>query len=386
MYIQTQDDLAAFAHRASNSSLLAIDTEFLREKTYYAKLCLIQIATDDEIVLVDPLRIASLDALAPLFTSPTIMKIFHAGRQDIELLYDHLGVIPSPLFDTQIAAALLGYSQQIGYGNLVSALCGEKLKKSDAFTDWSLRPLSDSQLNYAREDVLFLPDMYTQMRQKLEHRGRLNWLNEDFDELANLDNYVIDPFTRYRHLAHGSSLNRKALAAARELAAWRETEARERNLPRKWVLTDEQIVEAARRNLYSIDELFMVRGIKRKITVPEARELIARVQKVWKMDPSTWPELERSSRHSEPNVDGIIDVLSSIVRLRAEENNIAFQTLASHSDLVNLARGHFDLCRCMHGWRRSLIGLELLDALHGKISISIHNNKVSLTHCATQHE
>ena len=179
MYIANQENLAAFAERAMHSSVLAIDTEFLREKTYYAKLCLIQLATDDETAIVDPFAVDDLKVLAPVLRNENVMKLFHAGNQDLEILLREVGVLPHPLFDTQVAAALLGHTQQIGYAALVHAECGVTLKKIDSFTDWSRRPLSDSQLEYAADDVVYLPRMYERMRAQLVELGRLSWLDRD---------------------------------------------------------------------------------------------------------------------------------------------------------------------------------------------------------------
>ena len=185
MYIANQENLAAFAERAMHSSVLAIDTEFLREKTYYAKLCLIQLATDDETAIVDPFAVDDLKVLAPVLRNENVMKLFHAGNQDLEILLREVGVLPHPLFDTQVAAALLGHTQQIGYAALVHAECGVTLKKIDSFTDWSRRPLSDSQLEYAADDVVYLPRMYERMRAQLVELGRLSWLDRDFEDLAD---------------------------------------------------------------------------------------------------------------------------------------------------------------------------------------------------------
>ena len=247
VYIANQENLAAFAERAMHSSVLAIDTEFLREKTYYAKLCLIQLATDDETAIVDPFAVDDLKVLAPVLRNENVMKLFHAGNQDLEILLREVGVLPHPLFDTQVAAALLGHTQQIGYAALVHAECGVTLKKIDSFTDWSRRPLSDSQLEYAADDVVYLPRMYERMRAQLVELGRLSWLDRDFEDLADPARYAANERERYKRLKRVSQLSRRQLSAAREVAAWRELEAQRRDVPRKWVVTDEQIVEACKR-------------------------------------------------------------------------------------------------------------------------------------------
>ncbi len=220
-YIANQENLEAFARRAAASAVLAVDTEFLREKTYYAKLCLLQLATDTEVVVVDPFAVEDLAVLVPLLEDPTIVKLFHAGGQDLEIIYHELGVLPSPVFDTQVAATLLGHTQQIGYGPLVHTLCGVNLKKSDSFTDWSRRPLAPSQLAYAADDVVYLPRMYRIMVEKLQAKGRLSWLDNDFAALSDPANYVSDANQRFKRLKRVGQLSRRQLSAAREAATRR---------------------------------------------------------------------------------------------------------------------------------------------------------------------
>ena len=375
MYIASQDELEAFIQRARTSSLLAIDTEFLREKTYYPKLCLMQLATDDEIAIVDPFAVSELSVLSELFENESIVKVFHAGRQDIEIIVYDIGCMPKPIFDTQVAAALLGQTQQIGYASLVHAICGVKLKKTDSFTDWSARPLSESQIEYAEDDVVYLPRMYATMKEKLAAKGRLGWLDSDFEDMAREETYVVDERERFRKLKHYTQLSRRQMAAAREMAAWREIEARRRNVPRKWVLTDEQIVEACKREPRKIDDLFMVRGVRERLTVKDARTVIELVEAALDSAPDTWPVIPAVTR-SEPNVDAQVDMLMSVVRLRARENGIAVPTLASHSDLVAIARGHYDETDIMKGWRRELIGNELKELLEGRLSLFIEKGSV----------
>ncbi len=377
MYIANQESLEAFVDRARSSSVLAIDTEFLREKTYYARLCLLQLATDDEVVVVDPFAVESLAVIEPLLTDESIVKLFHAGDQDLEILYHEVGVLPHPVFDTQIAAALLGQSQQVGYGALVHAECGVSLKKIDSFTDWSRRPLSDSQLEYAADDVVYLPRLYRMMTKELTEKGRLTWLDHDFEELVDPARYEQDPRERYRRLKRGNHLTLQQLSAAREVAAWRETEAQRRNIPRKWVLTDEQIVEACKREARTIDELFMVRGMREKLSTRDARKVVSLLKSGLDLPEDAWPEPDRPSRN-EPNVDAQIDLMNALVRLRSKENGIAMQTLASHAELSQVARGHHEGVDVLKGWRRALIGEELLELLAGKLSLRLVNGEVTV--------
>lgn len=370
MYIATQENLAAFVERARTSSVLAIDTEFLREKTYYARLCLLQMATDDEVVIVDPFEIDDLSVLEPLLTDEGIVKLFHAAGQDLEIILREVGVLPRPVFDTQIAAALLGHTQQIGYAALVHAECGVSLKKIDSFTDWSRRPLSASQRDYAADDVVYLPRLYESMRASLVEKGRLHWLDHDFAELSDPARFETNERERFRRLKRVSQLSRRQLSAAREVAAWRELEAQRRDIPRKWVITDEQVVEACKREARSIDELFMVRGLSDRLSTKDARAVVSLISSALDAPPDTWPELDRCSK-SEPNVDAQLDLMSALVRLRAKENGIAFPTLASHDDLARVARGYREGVDLLRGWRRAIVGEELLGLLEGRLALSL---------------
>ena len=378
MYIANQEDLEAFAKRAMRSSVLAIDTEFLREKTYYAKLCLLQLATDDETAIVDPFEVEDLRVLAPLLENESVVKLFHAGGQDLEILLREVGTLPRPLFDTQVAAALLGHTQQIGYAALVHAECGVTLKKIDSFTDWSRRPLSESQLEYAADDVAYLPRMYERMRAQLVELGRLAWLDRDFEDLADPKRYATNERERYRRLKRVSQLSRRQLAAAREVAAWRELEAQRRDVPRKWVVTDEQIVEACKREARTIDELFMVRGMSDRLSTKDARCVVALMSSALDAPPDAWPEPDRCGKN-EPNVDAELDLMCALVRLRAKQNGVAFPTLASHDDLARVARGYREGVDVLRGWRRSLVGEELLRLLEGKIALSLSNGEIKVT-------
>ncbi len=371
-FISDQAALDAFVKRTASSSVLAIDTEFLREKTFFPKLCLLQMASDAEVVIVDPFAVDDLSVLAPLLENGSIMKLFHAGDQDLEILYKEVGVLPRPLFDTQVAAALLGHTLQIGYGSLVQTICGVSLKKVDSFTDWSRRPLSASQLEYAADDVIYLPHLYESMRERLEARGRLHWLDDDFAHLSDESTYRSDPRARFRRLKRVNQLSCKQMAAAREVAAWREERAQERDIPRKWVLTDEQIVEACKREARSIDELFMVRGVREHTTMHDARAVIKAIRRGLDSPPESWPAHDRPPRN-EPNVDAEVDLMGALVRLRAKENDIAMQTLASHDDLAKVARGHIDDVDVMRGWRRAIVGEELLELLQGRISLHLRD-------------
>lgn len=374
-YIDSQEKLERFVEESKSAKVLAIDTEFLREKTYYPNLCLIQVAADDKVAIIDPFEIDDLDIIKPLLVDKNIMKVFHAGGQDLEIIYNELGILPEPIFDVQVAAALLGQSYQAGLASILSAFLGINIKKSDSFTDWTHRPLSESQVNYAIEDVLYLPELYAKMKGMLEEKGRLHWLDYEFAKMSDPATYTVDPYKRYRHLKRGNQLSRKQMAAARAMAAWREKEAIRRNIPRKWVLSDEQIVEACRREASSVDDLFMVRGIKKSITLKEARKVAALMKDALASDESTWPKQEIHYQ-SEENVDSALDLMQAMLRVISHESGIAMQVLASNSEMTLLARGHDEESGLMSGWRREVVGERFKKLLEGKISMCIIDNEL----------
>lgn len=378
MLVETDAQLKAFVERCAQSPYMAIDTEFLRERTYYAKLCLIQVAIKDEVAIIDPLPIRDLTVMAPVLQNPDVVKIFHASSQDIEILYHETGVVPSPVFDTQVAAALLGKSQQASYASLVQSFCQVNLPKKDSFTDWSRRPLSDSQVEYAADDVIYLPRIYADMVERLKQRGRLEWLDDAFAEISNPKKYEVDPRMRYRKLKRANQLSPRQLAAAREFAAWREERAQRANIPRKWVVSDEQIVEACRREPKSLDELYMVRGMRESLKPADARNVLKLIKRGLECPDSELPEA-KGKPHNENNVDISLDLMNAIVHLRARENRIAPQTLAPQSELQKLARGHVDDCELMTGWRYRVVGKELQELLEGKYSLHLENGSLKIS-------
>lgn len=378
MYITDQSQLEEFIEHASHCEVLAVDTEFIREKTYWPRLCLLQLGTEERSVAVDPFRVRDLRPLVRLFEDESIVKLFHAAHQDLELLYRELGVLPRPVFDTQIAASLLGDTLQIGYGALVLAECGVKLKKSDSFTDWSRRPLTESQIQYALDDVVYLPGLYHILKGKLESLGRLSWLAPDFEELSDESRYVEDPYTRFTRLKRVNQLSRRQLCIARLLAAWREMQAMKRDIPRKWILTDEQLVEICKREPRTLEQLFMVRGVSSTLGMSDSRRVLGICIKALDTPESEWPELPRPSGKNEPNVDAQVDLLSALVKLRARENGIAFAVLASHADLAKIARGHTDDLDVLKGWRRAIVGEDLLAMMRGETALAIEDGQLRI--------
>lgn len=374
-YINEQSSFEEFILEARKSSSIAIDTEFIREKTYYPKLCLIQFAIEEEAFIVDPLFVKDLTPLADLLRDTSTVKVFHAASQDIEILYNVTKALPIPLFDTQIAASFLGQTYQIGLAALVNSFCNVSLKKSDSLTDWSRRPLTRSQLDYAMNDVIYLIEIYRRMTKMLEEAGRLEWIDADFQTLLDEDQYIVDPYDRYRHLKRGNQLSRRQLSAARELACWREVKAQQRNIPRRWVLSDEQIVEACKRETRTISDLFLLRGFKNHVSTKDAREIVEAIKRGLDLPERDWPLIESNSLN-EPNVDIALDLMNALLRLRSKENDIAIQILALQSDLLNVARRHFDRAQVMKGWRYDLVGKDLEKLIDGKIELKLDDNEL----------
>lgn len=375
MLVETDAALRDFVARCAKSPYMAIDTEFLREKTYYAKLCLVQVAIEGEVAIIDPLGIRDLSVMAPVLTNPEIVKIFHASSQDIEILYHETGVVPQPVFDTQVAAALLGKTQQASYASLVHAFCGVTLPKKDSFTDWSRRPLSESQVEYAADDVTYLPKIYHDMVDRLKEKGRLSWLDDAFAEISNPKKYEVDPRMRYRKLRRVNQLSPRQIAAAREFAAWREERAQKANIPRKWVVSDEQIVEACRREARSLDELYMVRGMREALRPAEGRIALKCIKRGLECPEEDLPVMQRPQK-SEANVDIAVDLMNAIVHLRSRQNRIAPQTLAPQTELMKLARGHEDDCELLSGWRYRVVGKDLSDLLNGTFSLRLDDGNL----------
>lgn len=377
-FITTDAELETLAAQLEGSKLLAIDTEFMREKTYFAKLCLLQINNGTVSALIDPLSVSDLSPLVPVLTDKNCVKVFHAGTQDIDILYHETGVTPFPIFDTQIAASLLGYPLQVGYGPLVRSVCNVKLAKADSYTDWSRRPLTNNQVKYALEDVVYLPQMYEWLQAELERKGRLTWCERDFAELANPKSYEHDPREMWQRVKRASSLSRGQLAIAREIAAWRETEAIRRDLPRKWVLADEAVVEIARKAPKTRERLLEVRGLSNRLSSRDVNQILEAVRKGKELPQGQWPKLTRSPK-GEVEAEGSVELLSSLLEVRAEENDVAAPLIATHSDLSKLVRGHREGLPLLEGWRYEIVGRELVELLEGRLALYLEKGAIKVS-------
>lgn len=375
LFITDVAGLRSLVARVRSAPVVGIDTEFMRERTYFARLCLIQMATDDVEAIIDPLAIDDLSVLSELFTDSSVVKVMHAGSQDLEIFNKLCEGGVAPVFDTQIAATLAGFPQQVGYGGLIHDLLGVKLDKGDSYTDWSRRPLSDTQVEYALNDVRYLPEAYRRLSERIESEGRTEWLATDFAKLEDPETYRVVPEEQWRRVKRISGLNRRQLGIAREVAAWREREAMDRDVPKRWVVGDESIIEIARRVPKSADELSAIRGVSEKVGKRAASGLLDAVARGLEIPDDELPSLSKR-RRPVGDVDSAVDLMVALVRRRARDNGVAMPLLASRDDLERLAGGDRDGSPLLAGWRKAMVGNELCELLEGRIALRLDDGEL----------
>ncbi len=379
MYVTDSAALETLVEQARKASVVGLDTEFMRERTYWARLCLVQLSADDITAIIDPLAIPDLAPLAALLSDHKVVKVFHAGSQDLEIFFREFGLATAPVFDTQLAATLAGFPQQVGYGALVKEVLGVSLDKGDTYTDWSKRPLSGTQIEYALNDVRYLPEIYRRLHEELDKGNRLAWLADDFAELSDPSTYMVDPAEQWRRLKRLSSLNRRQLAVAREVAAWREREAQRRNVPKRWLLGDEAVIEIARRSPKSTNDLEAIRGVTDKLPKAAYRSVVEAVHAGMRVPDGELPSLPKRRRPAQ-DIDAAVDLMVALARLRAREHGVAMPLLASRTDLERLAAGDRDESPLLEGWRATMLGNELLDLLDGRIGLKLEGGSLSVEH------
>jgi ribonuclease D len=370
VYVSDAQGLRELISALEAASVVAVDTEFMRERTYYARLCLIQVATDDVAAIIDPIALEDISPLRAILVGSSAVKVFHAGAQDLEIFYRAFGEAVSPVFDTQLAATLAGFPQQVGYGPLVKELLGVSLNKGDTYSDWARRPLLDTQVEYALNDVRYLPELYEKLASSLRRKGRLDWLAEDFREMEDPATYECIPEEQWRRLKRIASLNRRQLAVAREVAAWREIEAQRRDTPKRWVLGDESVVEIARRAPQTAEDLKAIRGVSERMSRSALQAILDSVSRGSALPESELPSVVRK-RRPQGDVDGAVDLMVALVRLRAREHGVAMPLLASRNDLERLASGEREASPLLEGWRRRMVGDELLTLLDGSLEMRV---------------
>jgi ribonuclease D len=373
--ITTTEQLADACARMARYPFVTVDTEFLRESTYYPKLCVAQMASTDEAVVIDALA-AGLD-LAPFFAlmaDEKVLKVFHAARQDIEICWHEAGTIPHPIIDTQIAAMVLGYGDSVSYDQLVQRITGDTLDKSHRFTDWTRRPLSGAQLAYAVSDVTHLRDVYLQLSTELEDRGRSDWMREEMNALTSPDTYRFEPEHAWERLKTRVR-KPKELAVLIEVAGWREREAQQRDVPRGRVLKDDVVGDIAVQAPTTLERLGSLRSLPRGFERSKWGEaIVAAVKRGLARDPKTLPRLEPSKRAI--NGQATVELLKVLLRMTAERHGVAAKVIATVHDLDRIAADDEADVPALSGWRRELFGEKALALKQGRLFLAIDRGRV----------
>lgn len=370
--LTTTQELAEFCSAAAKHPYVTVDTEFLRERTYYSKLCLIQIAYpgegDENAVLVDPLSAEmSLDPLYELFLNDSVLKVFHAARQDLEIFFVDAGIIPKPLFDTQVAAMVCGFGDQVGYETLVRKVAKESLDKSSRFTDWSRRPLSDAQKTYALADVTHLRVIYEKLAAKLARNKRAHWVEEELEILTNPETYIMRPQEAWKRVKTRTN-SARVLGIVRELAEFREAFAQSNNIPRNRVFKDDALIELASTKPQSIDDLQRSRLLLREARKGDiAKGILAAVSKAMALQPEQLPSVEKKEDTPDAN-PALCEMLRVLLKAKTEHLGVAAKLVASAADLDAMAAGDRNL-DMLRGWRSEVFGEEAKRLCQGEIGL-----------------
>jgi ribonuclease D len=373
--ITDTSDLAAACERLARHPVVTVDTEFLRETTYYPILCVAQMASPAEAFVVDAL--AERIDLAPFFAlmaNEKVLKVFHAGRQDVEIIWHRAKLIPHPIFDTQVAAMVLGYGDSISYDQLVQRITGDNLDKSHRFTDWTRRPLSDAQLAYAVSDVTHLRDVYIALSADLAKRGRAEWVGQEMEVLTSPATYRMDPEDAWQRLKTRVRKPRE-LAVLIEVAAWREREAQARDVPRARVLKDDAIGDIAVQAPTTLDKLAQLRSLPKGFERSKWGEaILAAVQRGLARDPKRLPRQSRVQ--PAPNGTATVELLKVLLRMTAERHAVAAKVIATVDDLDRIAADDDADVPALSGWRRKLFGESALALKHGRLALAVENGRV----------
>ena len=377
LFVDTPEALQDLCLQLEHSSWLALDTEFMREKTYYPEFCLLQISDGKITACVDPLSIEDLAPLKKVLFDERITKVFHAAKQDLEILYLLWGALPSPVFDTQLAATLFGLGDQIGYANLVEQLLNKRLAKGHTRTDWSRRPLDDAQVRYAFDDVIDLGQVYEKLAARLEAKDRTHWLDADFRDLSDPETYMNRPEEAWSRVKGNQHLKGLELAVLQSLAEWREKEAQHSDKPKRWILKDEVLIDLARRQPSTTDLLSRIRGIESGVIRRRGDLLLQLVQKARERPEESWPKSRKTLKRLTPNQEAITDLLACALRLIGEENGVTASALGTRKELERLVSGD-EQVPLLHGWRKEVAGDSLLDVLAGTTVPRLVDGKLQL--------
>ena len=369
----TTRDLTQVASLAGSNGRVCLDTEFMRERTYRARLCLVQLAVGDQIFVIDPLEVGDLSEIAALVADPGVEVIVHAGRQDLEILYERYGTVPSRVFDVQVAAAFAGYGASLPYGRLVHDITGARLKKGESYTDWCRRPLTKEQLTYAADDVRYLSEVADKLKARLDELGRSQWVTEELSSLESADSFETNLDEVYRRVTGRGSLSGKQMSILRAVARWRESEAQRRDIPRGWVVKDPTLVEIARRAPTSIDALGRIRGLNQREAERFGDQILRAVQSGMAGAEVASPKAPPRSAQTRARI--LSGPSDAIVRSRCEAAGIATELVATRGELeallADVSAGLPDLShhRLMRGWRRELAGDHVVAFARGDVSL-----------------
>jgi len=376
-YIDKPEQLPELCNKIQQAPWIALDTEFLREKTYYPIFCLLQIATPDWVVCVDPIALSDLSELFSVINDPKIVKVLHSCRQDLEIFYQITGEVTYPVFDTQIAAPLLGFQENPGYAMLVSNFLNVNLSKAHTRTDWSVRPLSQDQIQYAADDVIYLCKIYTKMCEQLAELDRLDWLDKDFEALKNKELYQISPINAWLKVKGRKRLTGKQLSIVQVLTEWRERTAQAENRPKNWLVRDDLMLELAKLQPSTVEELAKIRSINERSVKRYGRVICKLIDEAKNSSPIPMTDKNKSAKKT-ANQEAILDVLTAVVRMRADENSLNPMILAGRKDLEKLLFEEEDNL-ILSGWRYSMVGKELQGLLKGQYSLTLKEGSVLIT-------
>ncbi|HEX7789906.1 MAG TPA: ribonuclease D [Afipia sp.] len=373
--ITTTDELAAVCNRLAKHRVITVDTEFLRETTYYPLLCVVQMASADEAVVVDTLAEGiDLKPFFDLMANETVLKVFHAARQDIEIIFHRASIIPHPVFDTQVAAMVLGYGDSIAYDQLVERITGHRPDKTHRFTDWSNRPLTQDQVTYALADVTHLRDVFAALDADLKKRGRSEWVSEEMEILTSPKTYDFHPERAWERLKTRVR-KPKELAVLMEVAAWREQEAQSRDVPRSRVLKDDAIGNIATHAPTSLERLAGLRSLPKGFDKSKwGQDILAAVKRGVARDPSTLPKLDKPRNNA--NGGATVELLKVLLRMTSERHAVASKVIATVDDLEQIAADDNADVGALHGWRRELFGEAALALKKGRLALAIDKGRV----------
>jgi ribonuclease D len=377
--ITDTEALRAFCQQLAGSPYVTVDTEFMRERTFWPKLCLVQVAGPDAAAAIDPLAEGmDLAPLLDLLAAPETVKVFHAARQDLEIFLQLMGCMPAPVFDTQVAAMVCGFGDQVGYETLVARLTKAHVDKASRFTDWSIRPLSERQIDYALSDVTHLRRIYERLRQRIEAEGRGAWLDEEMATLTDPAIYEIDPMDAWQRIKCRSS-NPRFLAVLREVAAWRERLARDKDVPRNRILRDEALMEIAHHHPRTVEDLARTRGLGRGLAEGSGgAAVLEAVARGMAVPESECPQ--PPARRDVPNRFGAtVELLKVLLRVQCDAHAVAQRLVASSADIEAIAvDGEAAAVPALHGWRREVFGNAALELRAGRLALAVNGRHLAL--------